>query len=108
MKLPHRRQFLHLAAGAAALPMASWIARAQAYPSLPVRLIVPIAPGGASDKARVLINAQMSGFGAKRKSSARSEHYGLTQAVIRKHSRHLPMGITDPAMEAWYHPPLHE
>ena len=41
MKLP-RRQFLHLAAGAAALPAVSRIARAQAYPSRPVRLIVAI------------------------------------------------------------------
>jgi hypothetical protein len=39
MKLP-RRQFLHLAAGAAALPAVSRIAWAQAYPSRPVRLIV--------------------------------------------------------------------
>jgi hypothetical protein len=39
MKLPHRRQFLHLAAGAAALPAVSPIAQAQAYPSRPVRLI---------------------------------------------------------------------
>ena len=38
MKLPHRRQFLHLAAGAAALPAVSRIARAQAYPSRPVRI----------------------------------------------------------------------
>jgi hypothetical protein len=31
---------------------------------------------------------------------------GLTQAVTRKHSRDLPMGITDRAMEAWYHPSI--
>ena len=48
MKLP-RRQFLHLAAGAAALPALSRIARAQAYPSRPVRIIVGFAAGGAPD-----------------------------------------------------------
>jgi tripartite-type tricarboxylate transporter receptor subunit TctC len=48
MKLP-RRQFLHLAAGAAALPLASRFAWAQAYPSRPVRLIASFAPGGSSD-----------------------------------------------------------
>jgi tripartite-type tricarboxylate transporter receptor subunit TctC len=49
MKLPHRRQFLHLAAGAAALPAASRIASAQAYPSRPVRWIVGFAAGGVVD-----------------------------------------------------------
>jgi len=48
MKLP-RRQFLHLAAGAAALPAATRIARAQAYPTRPVRLLVGWPPGGAAD-----------------------------------------------------------
>jgi hypothetical protein len=38
-----RRKFLHLAAGAAALPTVSDIARAQAYPTKPVRLIVGFA-----------------------------------------------------------------
>jgi tripartite-type tricarboxylate transporter receptor subunit TctC len=48
MKLP-RRKFLHLAAGAAALPAVSRFAWAQAYPTQPVRIIVGVAPGGPTD-----------------------------------------------------------
>ena len=49
MKLPHRRQFLHLAAGAAALPVVSRFASAQAYPSRPVRIVVGFAAGTGAD-----------------------------------------------------------
>jgi tripartite-type tricarboxylate transporter receptor subunit TctC len=49
MKRPHRRQFLHLAAGIAALPAVPQIARAQSYPARPVRIVVAAAAGGTTD-----------------------------------------------------------
>src|SRR5436853_1633478 len=59
MKLP-RRQFLHLAAGAVALPAISGGAWAQAYPSRPVRLIVGYAPAGGTDIAARLMGQWLS------------------------------------------------
>jgi tripartite-type tricarboxylate transporter receptor subunit TctC len=60
MKLPRRRQFLHLAASAAALPAVSRIAWAQAYPSRPVRIIVGQAAGSGSDIAARLLAQRLS------------------------------------------------
>jgi tripartite-type tricarboxylate transporter receptor subunit TctC len=59
MKLP-RRQFLHLTAGAAALPAATRIASAQTYPSRPVRFIVGYTPGGAADIIARIIGQWLS------------------------------------------------
>jgi tripartite-type tricarboxylate transporter receptor subunit TctC len=61
MKLPHRRNFLCLAAGAAALPLtASRAARAQSYPSRPVRWIVGFTPGGGNDIVARLMGQWLS------------------------------------------------
>ena len=59
MKLP-RRHFLHLAAGAAALPAMSRVGRAQTYPTRPVRIVVGFTPAGASDIAARLIGQWLS------------------------------------------------
>ena len=60
MKLPHRRQFLFLAAGGAALPSMSCFAWAQAYPTRPVHIIVGYAPGGATDIMARLVGQWLS------------------------------------------------
>jgi tripartite-type tricarboxylate transporter receptor subunit TctC len=60
MKLPHRRQVLHLAAGAAALPAVSRIAWGQTYPTRSVRIIVGFPPGGPSDILARLMGQRLS------------------------------------------------
>jgi tripartite-type tricarboxylate transporter receptor subunit TctC len=67
MKLPHRRQFLRLAVGAAALLPMPRIAKAQSYPARPVRLIVGFTPGGLSD-----IVARLTGSGCRTGSVSHS------------------------------------
>jgi tripartite-type tricarboxylate transporter receptor subunit TctC len=59
MKLPHRRQFLQLAAGAAAVPVLPRIAWAQAYPSRSITMIVPFAAGGILDMIGRLLAERM-------------------------------------------------
>src|SRR5262250_1533623 len=60
MKLP-RRQFLHLAAGAAALPAVSRLAWAQAYPTHPITMIVPTTPGSLGDVVARVVAERMRG-----------------------------------------------
>ena len=56
-----RRNFLHLAAGAAALPVTSRIAEAQTYPSRPITMIAPVAPGSSGDVIARVIAERMKG-----------------------------------------------
>src|SRR5262245_48793752 len=86
MKLPRRRQFLHLAAGAAALPAVSRIASAQAYPSRPVHIVVGWPAGGTTDIAARLIGQWLSdrlgqSFIVENRSGASSNI--ATEAVVR-------------------------
>src|SRR5262249_30471655 len=60
MKPSHRRQFLRLAAGAAALPAVSRIAWSKSYPTRPVRMIVGFAAGGGTDITARLIGQWLS------------------------------------------------
>jgi tripartite-type tricarboxylate transporter receptor subunit TctC len=59
MKL-QRRQFLQLAAGAAALPVTSGVASAQTYPARPVRLVIGYTPGGSADLTARLMGQWLS------------------------------------------------
>jgi tripartite-type tricarboxylate transporter receptor subunit TctC len=60
MKLPHRRQFLHLSAGVAAFPTISHFAWAQTYPTRPVHVIVGFPPGGTADIVARLMGQRLS------------------------------------------------
>ena len=85
MKLP-RRNFLHLAAGAAALPAASRLASAQAYPARPVHLIEGFGAGSAPDIVARLIGQSLSerlkqSFVVENRSGASGNI--ATEAVVR-------------------------
>jgi tripartite-type tricarboxylate transporter receptor subunit TctC len=86
MKLSHRRKFLHLAAGAAALPAVSHIAWAQTYPTRPVRLIEGFGAGSAPDILARLIGQSLSeqlgqSFVIENRSGAAGNI--ATEAVVR-------------------------
>ena len=95
MKLPHRRQFLHLAAGAAALTAVSRFAWAQTYPSRPVRLVVGAPAGGGFDIVARLMGQWLSerlgqqfvvenrpGAGGNTFRSAKSRAFGLADELV--------------------------
>ena len=66
MKPSHRRQFLHLAVGAAALPAVSRVAKAQTYPSRPITMIVGLAAGAATDTiGRMMADRMKSSLGQR-------------------------------------------
>jgi tripartite-type tricarboxylate transporter receptor subunit TctC len=99
MKLP-RRQFLHLAAGAAALPAISRFAWAQAYPSRPVRIIVGFPPGGPTDILARLIGQWLSErlgqpFVIENRPGAGSNI--ATEAVVRSAPDGYTLLLTTPA-----------
>jgi tripartite-type tricarboxylate transporter receptor subunit TctC len=85
MKLP-RRKFLHLAGGTAALPVVSRVARGQAYPSRPVRIVVAAAAGGPTDIVARLLGQWLSErFGQQfiiENRAGGSNNIG-TEAVVR-------------------------
>src|SRR5712691_8153825 len=99
LKLP-RRQFLHLAAGAAALPFAPLVARAQAYPTRPVRLIVGFTPGGATDVIARLVGQMLSerlgqSFVIENRPGAGSNI--ATEAVVRAPADGYTLLLVSPA-----------
>src|SRR6516165_961422 len=92
MKLP-RRNFLHLAAGTAALPTASRFAWAQAYPSRPVHLIAPFAPGGAFAWRSTLFSCPIAPNWVRSSSGCGTDDCGRTSATSRPSTMPSPLSI---------------
>ena len=92
MKLPHRRQFLHLVAGAAALPAVSRFACAQAYPSRPVRMSLVSPPGGRTTLTRA---SSANGFrsGSAKHSSSTTDPALVAISPWSRSCDHRPMAI---------------
>jgi tripartite-type tricarboxylate transporter receptor subunit TctC len=101
MKLA-RRKLLQLAAGAAALPAVSRVARAQTYPARPITMIVPLAAGGGTDVVARVLAERMRGplgqpiiienvtgaegsIGAGRVARARPDGYTITIGFLGSH-----------------------
>src|SRR5436190_8420467 len=122
MKLP-RRQFLRLAASTVALPVVSRSARAQIYPSRPIRLVVPFPPGGAydglarpwADRVKPLLGTVIieniggagASLGAATVARARPDGYTLlfggtlphvNEALLKSHPLYDPDKDLDPIM----------
>src|SRR5262249_1456665 len=111
MKLP-RREFLHLAAGAAALPGISRIASAQAYPARPVTIVVPFAAGASTDVSARIVGEYMARTlgqqfiienvpgaggttGSTRANDVNDLNQSSTRSVTRISKRYgMPAGIT--------------
>jgi tripartite-type tricarboxylate transporter receptor subunit TctC len=96
MKFPRRRQFLHLAAGVAALSAVPRVARAQTYPTRPVRILVGAPAGGGSDIVARLIGQGLSErlrrqFIIENRPGAGSNI--ATEAVVRAPSDGYTLGV---------------
>src|SRR5215470_7967033 len=116
-----RRQLLHLAGSAVALPAVSRMARAEAYPTRPVRLVIPFPPGGAydavgrpwADKMKALLGTVVvenvggggGSLGAAAVARARPDGYSLllggtltnlNEALLKNHPLYDPVKNLDP------------
>jgi ABC transporter substrate binding protein len=87
MKLPHRRRFLQLAAGAAALPAVLPVAWAQAYPSRPVRWIVALLPAARPISWRALWGSICRSGGVNNSSSITGRELAASSAPRRRSIR---------------------